>query len=410
MNSGMMFFYGTVLAVLVWLVVRLVRKMIALVHWHREKRPRLRYYRGTLILPLVIWALPLLFFLPRSEPVPIVQAGELITVQGTISDYRTEFKGTGRYGGYRYVDGFYLNGESVYYDMPGTSFAPDEFAELVGLYPVTVEYGINAEGRRQVYALTAWNGTELLSYGTSANGFWQSELFLPAALIGLMLWGVGWILGFPACLYLDGTDEKAAKAADMWKKVRFTFVGYAAIFFLILISPWFPDSDRDLHTISTPVNLDGVVQVHLPGEWKEAGEGWYYNQLDVSIRMYVYDLGTPQEVGLTQEEWYEDYFTSLGAFLLETFLEPGTKPLFSGEEPLQLFDGQAGRLALGQGKSTGGTWNWFAAAAFPEEGAAMVFQASSWDLEPEELEAYARENVLPVIPYLEFTFMRPCKP
>lgn len=94
----------------------------------------------------MIWALPLLFFLPRSEPVPIVQAGELITVQGTISDYRTEFKGTGRYGGYRYVDGFYLNGESVYYDMPGTSFAPDEFAELVGLYPVTVEYGINAEG------------------------------------------------------------------------------------------------------------------------------------------------------------------------------------------------------------------------------------------------------------------------
>ena len=401
MSSGMKFFYALLLAVLVWLVVRLIRKAAAFVRWHRDKRPGFRFYRSALILPLVIWALPLLYFSLQWEFIPEVPADDLITIQGTISDYRTDTERVGRYSHRTYVDGFYLDGGSAYYDMPWDNYDPEEFEEQIGMAPVTVEYGINEAGSRQVYGLTTGDGTQVLAYGSAANYFLQTILLYPAILVGLLLWGVGWILSLPARLYLDGSDEEAAKAVVLWKKVRFSLVGYIAIFVILLIGPWFPDSDRNLHTISTPVDLDGVVQVNLLGEWTE-DEGWYYNQQDVSIRMYLYDLGTPQEAGLTQEGWYEDYFTSIRAFTLETFLKPGSWTLFESWEQVQLPDGQGGRMAQGYGEADNGLRNQLITAAFPAEGAAVMFQVSAWDLEPEELEEYAQENVLPVIPYLEF--------
>lgn len=51
----------------------------------------------------------------------------------------------------------------------------------------------------------------------------------------------------------------------------------------------------------------------------------------------------------------------------------------------------------------GGALNWFVVAAFPAEGWMVTVQASTWDMDWEELEDYAQESVRPLAAYIEFT-------
>lgn len=396
-----MVFWGILaLAALVWLSWRIYRKLSALVLWHWRERPGMGYYLATLVLPLLIGALPLLGLLrlaalsgPASESGPF-------TAQGRVSDYLTDTYQPSRYGSpVTYLAGLYLEGDPACYRLPGRSFDPEEFLVRLGPEAVTLQYRVSGTGARYIYSLTTGGGEELLTWEEAADIRRGRSDTLTALLVGLLLWGTGWALGLPEYLSRTGNPEFGSRRI----KVALSLAGYVVLVALMLL----PDSNASAHPIYTPVELEGMGQLALPGEWdQERGEGedvWYSQRRDVSLSFRCYDMGTPQASGQTEGLWCKDVFGSFDDFLLETFLEPGTKPLFQTWEPVDLPGGQAGWVSQGGGRSVGGSLNWFVVAAFPAEGWMVTVQASTWDMDWEELEDYAQESVRPLVAYIEFT-------
>lgn len=402
MNIGRSLLIGVVAVVLVWLLGRIVCRTAALVRWHRAKRPKLQRSLPALVLPMVLWCAPLLVLcqgLSRSMP---VGEGELKTVRGSVVEYQTGSEKTSRYGPRRtYLAGLYLEGDSACYYLPGSGFDPEETLIQMGPEPVTVQYGVERTGARQIYTLTTARGEALLTYERSADILWSEAVLVLSCVGGVLLGGVGWALRLPP-LWITG-PEGIEKAATERKKAGGLLLCYYALLFGVFL---LPRASEPPHPLYTTVELEGMAQVNLPGEWtQKAGETdtWYYSQKDAGLCIRLYDLGTPQEVGWTEEQWYEDVFASIRAFLLETFLEPGTEEFFETWEPVRLPSGLSGQITQGQGKSTGGALDAFVAAAFPETGCLVTFQVSSWSMEWEELEAYTQHTILPLVPYLEFT-------
>lgn len=399
MSIGTLLLYGAGAAAMVWLVVRMARRAAAMARWHREKQPCLRYYLASLLLPLAVWISPLFLLAPEM---PVAQE-QLITEQGVVTAYQTNTRKTNRYGlGTTYLEGLYLDDSQICSYLPGRRIEPEEILSRLGLGDVTLQYSLDRSGRHQIYTLTTSSGVELLSYEQVAEIRWRDYEMSMLCLVCLLLAGIGWALGLPPRLLVNGGYDGAEDDSATRLKSVLLLLGYLALIFLVLWTAAHPGATVHTRPACTAVDVDGAVQVCLPGEWTK-DEGWYCNRQDVILRIYA-DVGeTPQEWGLTPEEWYGDYFSSLRTFHLESFLRPGEWVLFESWEPVQLQDGQSGRVAQGYGESENGLRSLIIAAAFPREGVAVRFQVSAWDLESEELEEYAQENVLPVIPYLEFT-------
>ena len=402
MNIGRSLLIGVVAVVLVWLLGRIVCRTAALVRWHRAKRPKLWRSLTALVLPMVLWCAPLLVLCQGLSLSMPVGEGELKTVRGSVAEYQTGSEKTSRYGPKRtYLAGLYLEGDSACYYLPGNGFDPQEALTQMGPGPVTVQYGVERTGARQIYTLTTASGKELLTYEVSANILWSEAVLVLSCVGGVLLGGVGWALRLPP-LWVTGPEE-IEKAATERKKAGGLLLCYYALLFGVFL---LPRASEPPHPLYTTVELEERVQVNLPGEWtQKEGETdtWYYSQKNAGLCIRLYDLGTPQEVGWTEELWYEDVFVSIRAFLLETFLEPGTEDFFETWEPVRIPSGLSGRITQGQGKSKNGALNAFVAIAFPETGCLMTFQVSSWSMEWEELEEYTQQDILPLVSYIVFT-------
>ena len=402
MNTGRILLIGIISVVLVWLMGRIVRRTVDLVRWHRKKRPKLPSYLIALVLPLVLWSTPLLVLCQRMSLSIPVEESELKTVQGNVTEYQTGSEQTSRYGPRRtYLAGLYLEGDSACYYLPGSGFEPEETLTQLGPEPVTVQYGVERTGARQIYTLTTSSGEELLTYEETADILWRETVIVLSCVGGVLLGGVGWVLRLPP-LWITGPGE-VEKAATERKKAGGLLLGYYALLFCVFL---LPRASEPPHPLYTTVELEEMAQVNLPGEWtQKEGETdtWYYSQKDAGLCIRLYDLGAPESMGLMEELWYEKAFGSIRAFLLETFLGPGTEDFFEGWEPVRLPSGLSGRMTQGQGKSTGGALDAFVVAAFPEKGCLVTFQVSSWSMEWEELEDYTQNDILPLVSYIAFT-------
>lgn len=217
MNTGRILLIGIISVVLVWLMGRIVRRTVDLVRWHRKKRPKLPSYLIALVLPLVLWSTPLLVLCQRMSLSVPVEESELKTVQGNVTEYQTGSEQTSRYGPRRtYLAGLYLEGDSACYYLPGSGFEPEETLTQLGPEPVTVQYGVERTGARQIYTLTTSSGEELLTYEETADILWRETVIVLSCVGGVLLGGVGWALRLPP-LWITGPGE-VEKAATERKK------------------------------------------------------------------------------------------------------------------------------------------------------------------------------------------------
>ena len=384
------------LAALLAGLVLAVRALRRLVRWHRERRPPVWKFLPALALPLLIAALAagaLALQIPGRIPVPETA---LQTASGTVDRYLVDSYTPSRYSARRYyVSGFYLAGTDLPYRLSGRSFSTQTFPWMVAGQTVYVRYAPGGDGR-QVYALAV--GDEVLFDASDAvRDRWElagRRTLLTLVLLVFGLWGA-----FNAAPLICDPNQDPGKGR-MSRQVR-ARMWLACLLLVAIITLLGSRPGGTAYPAYTQVNLSVQAAVRLPGTWEsreEDGMVWYSDRDDVSLCIHFYDLGTPEALRVTQDAWTREYFASIEDFLMDTFLDTaGMSRLLGDPWAVTLPGGYAGMAAQGRGESVGGSRNYFLTVAIPDLGCAVMFQASTWELDWDALAAYGEEELVPLL-------------
>lgn len=378
-------------AALAWLV----RAVYRLGRWHRANRPSPGFYLLTLALPLLVVTVPLVLVAARAlanQPVPLETPQ---TAVGRIEEMIVRTKHTSRYGpGQPYLAVIYLeDGEA--YRLPRRSADPNEFLTRAGREPVTLTWQPIPAGGRQIYELTTAGGAMIFSYEETA-AYLDNLLTLLLVLLGVVWAGAaGGVCTIPQRFYRPSNWAKPRTGRGV---VIGSLCVYVLLAGLLLLSLGEGGTVTPAYT-QVPLSLDLALQ--LPGQWEEERDGeyiWYSNREDVSLCVHYYDLGAPGELGMEEEDWLLDYFASIRQFLLETFVDDSAMASFLSQRTTTVLPcGLEAVWAQGQAHSQGGSLNYFVTAALPEQGCAVMLQASSWDMSWEALDDYGESDILPLL-------------
>ena len=378
-------------AALAWLV----RAVYRLGRWHRANRPSAGFYLLTLALPLLVVTVPLVLVAARalanqSVPLEIPQ-----TTVGRIEEMIVRTKHTSRYGpGQPYLAVIYLEDGEAYH-LPGRSADPNEFLSRAGREPVTLIWQPIPTGGRQIYELTTAGGAVLFSYEETA-AYLDNLLTLLLVLLGVVWAGAaGGVCTIPQRFYRPSNWAPPRTGRGV---VIGSLCLYVLLAGLLLLSLGEGGTVTPAYT-QVPLSLELALQ--LPGQWEEESDGeyiWYSNREDVSLCVHYYDLGAPGELGMEEEDWLLDYFASIRQFLLETFVDDSAMASFLSQRTTTVLPcGLEAVWAQGQAHSQGGSLNYFVTAALPEQGCAVMLQASSWDMSWEALANYGESDILPLL-------------
>lgn len=378
-------------AALAWLV----RAVYRLGRWHRANRPSPGFYLLTLALPLLVVTVPLVLVAARAlanQPVPLETPQ---TAVGRIEEMIVRTKHTSRYGpGQPYLAVIYLeDGEA--YRLPRRSADPNEFLTRAGREPVTLTWQPIPAGGRQIYELTTAGGAMIFSYEETA-AYLDNLLTLLLVLLGVVWAGAaGGVCTIPQRFYRPSNWAQPRTGRGV---VIGSLCVYVLLAGLLLLSLGEGGTVTPAYT-QVPLSLDLALQ--LPGQWEEERDGeyiWYSNREDVSLCVHYYDLGAPGELGMEEEDWLLDYFASIRQFLLETFVDDSAMASFLSQRTTTVLPcGLEAVWAQGQAHSQGGSLNYFVTAALPEQGCAVMLQASSWDMSWEALDDYGESDILPLL-------------
>lgn len=377
-------------------LVMAIRSLVRLIRWYREHRPPVWKFLPALAMPLLIAALAvgaMALQIPGQIPAPETA---LETASGTVDRYIVDSYKPGRYSARRYyVSGFYLAGTDLPYRLNGRSFSTQTFPWMVAGQTVSVRYAPGRDGR-QVYALAV--GEEVL-FDTSDAVRNRWELVGSRGLLTLLLLVYGlWVAFNAAPLICDPNQDPGKGRASKQVRARMWLICLLLIAIITLLGSRPGGTVYPAYT-QVPLSLDLALQ--LPGQWEEESDGeyiWYSNREDVSLCVHYYDLGAPGELGMEEADWLLDYFASIRQFLLETFVDDSAMASFLSQRTTTLLPcGLEAVWAQGQAHSQGGSLNYFVTAALPEQGCAIMLQASSWDMGWEALANYGETNILPLL-------------
>lgn len=380
-------------AALAWLI----RAFLHLRRWHRANRPHPGFYLSSLVLPLVVVTIPMILLGAKVISTTPVPSQPLQTAAGRIEEVAIGSKTISRYGPrIPYLQAICLE-DGYSYRLPGKGADPEQFLIRAGREPVTLTWVPTPDGGRQICDLTTADGTALCTYAQS-SAYLSNILTLALVLLGIVWVGaVGGVCTIPRRFYRPSGWDSPIPGRGRGAAIAALCI-YVLASAVLLLGMGVKTSLIPAYT-QVPLSLELAIQ--LPGRWEEKDDGeytWYSTRDDVSLCIFCYDLGYPEELGMSREDWVRDYFSSIRLFLLDTFVDDsGMGSFLTQRTDATLPGGLEAVCANGQARSQGGSLNYFATAALPEQGCAVMIQASSWDMDWEELAYYGENTVQPLL-------------